>query len=152
MPRLSAGLLLHREGSAGLEVFIAHMGGPFWRGRERAWTIPKGQVEAGEEPLAAALREFEEEIGAQAPDVPYELLGTFRQSSAKSVVVFAGRSDFQIGEIHSNTVTIEIPRGSGRTIEIPEVDDARWVDLAEARPLVVAGQVAALDELQRTMP
>lgn len=149
MPRLSAGLLLHHERNGDLHVFIAHMGGPFWRGRERAWTIPKGEIEPGDEPLATALREFQEEIGVPAPEVPYVELGTFRQSSAKSVTVFAGRAKLHIDEVHSNTVAIEVPRGSGRLIEVPEVDDARWVPLSDARDLIIAGQVAALDALEQ---
>ncbi|MFC4243454.1 NUDIX domain-containing protein [Gryllotalpicola reticulitermitis] len=148
MPRLSAGVLLYRETPAGDEVFIAHMGGPFWRGRERAWTIPKGELEPGENPLLAALREFAEEIGVAAPHVDYVELGMFRQSSAKSVVVFAARAELRVDEVHSNTVKIELPRGSGRMVEIPEIDDARWIDVAKARTLVIAGQVAALDAAQ----
>jgi len=147
---VSAGLLLHRTGPSGPEVFLAHMGGPFWRSRPRAWSIPKGLVEAGEEPLATALREFAEEIGVPAPVTAADLtdLGEFRQASGKRVRVFAARaSGFSVDTARSNTVRLELPRGSGRFVEVPEVDDARWVGLDEARELVVAGQVAALDAL-----
>ncbi|WIE66759.1 NUDIX domain-containing protein [Curtobacterium sp. MCLR17_054] len=147
---VSAGLLLHRTGPSGPEVFLAHMGGPFWRNRPRAWSIPKGLVEAGEEPLGTALREFAEEIGVPAPVTAAGLtdLGEFRQASGKRVRVFAARaSGFSVDTVRSNTVRLELPRGSGRFVEVPEVDDARWVGLDEARELVVAGQVAALDAL-----
>ncbi|WP_433953694.1 NUDIX domain-containing protein [Curtobacterium flaccumfaciens] len=147
---VSAGLLLHRTGPSGPEVFLAHMGGPFWRNRPRGWSIPKGLVEAGEEPLGTALREFAEEIGVPAPVTAADLtdLGEFRQASGKRVRVFAARaSGFSVDTVRSNTVRLELPRGSGRFVEVPEVDDARWVGLDEARELVVAGQVAALDAL-----
>lgn len=147
---MSAGLLLHRTGPSGPEVFLAHMGGPFWRNRPRAWSIPKGLVEAGEEPLGTALREFAEEIGVSVPVTAADLtdLGEFRQASGKRVRVFAApASGFSVDTVRSNTVRLELPRGSGRFVEVPEVDDARWVGLDEARELVVAGQVAALDAL-----
>jgi predicted NUDIX family NTP pyrophosphohydrolase len=148
MPPRAAGLLLHRGSGTALEVFIAHMGGPFWRRRPRAWTIPKGELEPGEDPLSAAVREFREEIGIDAPDGTRELLGEFRQASGKVVTVFAVHApDFSVDVVRSNTVSLELPRGSGRFVEVPEVDDARWADVAAARDLVVAGQVAALDAL-----
>ncbi|WP_419772872.1 NUDIX domain-containing protein [Curtobacterium flaccumfaciens pv. flaccumfaciens] len=147
---VSAGLLLHRTGPSGPEAFLAHMGGPFWRNRPRGWSIPKGLVEAGEEPLGTALREFAEEIGVPAPVAAADLtdLGEFRQASGKRVRVFAARaSGFSVDTVRSNTVRLELPRGSGRFVEVPEVDDARRVGLDEARELVVSGQVAALDAL-----
>ncbi|PZE39444.1 NUDIX domain-containing protein [Curtobacterium sp. MCPF17_031] len=148
MPPRSAGLLLHRGAGPSLEVFVAHMGGPFWRRRPRAWSIPKGEIEAGEDTLATALREFGEEIGVPAPGGTPELLGDFRQASGKVVTVWTlDAPDFVVEVVRSNTVSLELPRGSGRSVEVPEVDDARWVPLAEARGLVVAGQVAALDAL-----
>ncbi len=143
----SAGLLLYRTGASGTELFIAHMGGPFWRRRERAWSIPKGEY-TDEQPLEAALREFHEEIGVPAPDVPWSELGEFRQASGKRVVVFAGAAPgFSVVAVRSNTVRLELPRGSGRFVEVPEVDDARWVGVDDARTMLVAGQVAAVDAL-----
>jgi len=131
-----------------LQVFIAHMGGPFWQGRPRAWSIPKGLLEDGEDALAAARREFAEEIGVPAPDGDAVDLGEVRQASGKRVRVFALRADgFAVDEVRSNTVRLELPRGSGRFVEVPEVDDARWVPVDEARELLVAGQVAVLDRL-----
>jgi len=145
---LSAGLLLHRGTGDATEVFVAHMGGPFWRGRARAWSVPKGIVEPGEDALATARREFAEEIGVPAPAGPVRDLGEVRQASGKRVRVFAVEAPaFAVAEVRSNTVRIELPRGSGRSVEVPEVDDARWVSLDEARELLVAGQVAALDRL-----
>ncbi|WP_258375198.1 NUDIX domain-containing protein [Curtobacterium sp. MCSS17_008] len=146
----SAGLLLHRGSTAGsdLQVFVAHMGGPFWRTRPRAWSIPKGLLEDGEDPLAAARREFAEEIGVPAPEGDVVDLGEVRQASGKRVRVFALHADdLTVDRVRSNTVRLELPRGSGRYVEVPEVDDARWMSIAEARALLVAGQVAALDLL-----
>ena len=146
----SAGLLLHRRSpvDGSLEVLVAHMGGPFWRRRPRAWSIPKGLLEDGEDPLATARREFAEEIGVPAPHGPVLDLGEVRQASGKRVRVFALRADgFVVDEVRSNTVQVELPRGSGRLVEVPEVDDARWVAVDEARELLVSGQVACLDRL-----
>ncbi|PZE84363.1 NUDIX domain-containing protein [Curtobacterium sp. MCBD17_032] len=148
MPLRSAGLLVYRGSGPALEVFIAHMGGPFWRRRPRAWTIPKGGAAPGEDSLATALREFAEEIGTPAPAGPPELLGDFRQSAGKVVTVWAVHApDFSVDVVRSNTVSLELPPGSGRFVEVPEVDDARWTPVDTARDLVVAGQVAALDAL-----
>jgi predicted NUDIX family NTP pyrophosphohydrolase len=146
----SAGLLLHRRRPVDgtWQVFVAHMGGPFWRNRARAWSIPKGLLEDGEDPLAAARREFAEEIGVAAPDGPVLDLGEVRQASGKRVRVFAVRADgFAVDAVRSGTALVELPRGSGRFVEVPEVDDARWVAVDEARELLVAGQVVALDRL-----
>ncbi|MFJ3036057.1 NUDIX domain-containing protein [Curtobacterium pusillum] len=145
---LSAGLLLYRVDDAGLQVWIAHMGGPFWRRRPRAWSIPKGLVEGDEDVLETARREFAEEIGVPVPSGPTIDLGEHRQASGKRVRVFALEApSFDVAEVHSNTVRLELPRGSGRFVEVPEVDDARWVSIDAARDLVVAGQVGALDRL-----
>jgi predicted NUDIX family NTP pyrophosphohydrolase len=146
----SAGILLYRR-SPDLQVWIAHMGGPFWaRKDEGAWSIPKGIVETtdvdGE--LAAALREFAEEIGTPAPSTPYELLGEFKQPSGKTIVAFVGEADFAPDSIVSNTFPLEWPPRSGRVQEFPEVDDARWFPLDEARTKVVKGQRPILDALE----
>lgn len=145
---LSAGLLLYRIGDPGLQVWIAHMGGPFWLRRPRAWSIPKGLVEGSEDVLETARREFAEEIGVPAPSGTPIDLGEHRQASGKRVRVFAVEAPaFDVTEVHSNTVRLELPRGSGRFVEVPEVDEARWVSIDAARTMVVAGQVAALDRL-----
>ena len=153
MPVTSAGVLLWRRLTAPAEpeVFIAHMGGPFWaRKQAGAWSIPKGEYVDGEAPLAAARREFAEEIGAAPPDVAYVDLGEFRYSSGKLVRVFAGAAPtFEIAELQSNTFELEWPPRSGRRQSFPEVDEARWVPVSEARELLVAGQRPALDALLR---
>ena len=147
MTETSAGILLYRRGRQ-LEVWIAHMGGPFWARKDAAaWSIPKGLYAAGEAPLAAALREFEEEVGTPPPAVDYELLGEFRQPSGKVITVFAGESDFSIEKLLSNTFTIEWPPRSGRMQDFAEIDDARWVTLDTARTKLVKGQLAVLDAL-----
>lgn len=145
----SAGILLYRITDAGEpQVWIAHMGGPFWaRKQDAAWSIPKGEYDAGEDPLVAAKREFEEEIGVPAPDVPYAGLGEFRQPSGKVVTVFAAEADFAVDRLVSNTFELEWPKGSGVLRQFPEVDDARWVGLPDARVKLVRGQLAVLDAL-----
>jgi len=153
--RTSAGILLYRcppdaaanPGSA-VEVWIAHMGGPFWaRKEEHAWSVPKGEFTPPEEPLTAALREFAEEMGWPAPAAGYALLGTFRQSSAKAITVFAAAADFPAREVRSNTFVLEWPAGSGTLREFPEVDRAGWFPLEEARAKLVRGQAQVLDAL-----
>jgi predicted NUDIX family NTP pyrophosphohydrolase len=144
----SAGILLYRKGAGGLEVWIAHMGGPFWaRKPTQSWSIPKGEYLPDEEPLLAALREFAEEIGTPPPAVDYFELGAFRQPSGKIITVFAAESDFQPDGIVSNTFAMEWPRGSGTVQDFPEVDDARWVTESEARSKLVKGQLPLLDAL-----
>lgn len=149
----SAGILLWRRGGAssagsGVEVLIAHMGGPFWaRKRERAWSIPKGELEPGEDALVAARREFEEELGIPAPDADYALLGEFRQRSGKTVTVFATEADLDVADAVFGEFEMEWPPRSGRMRGFPEVDEVRWVGIDEARVLLVTGQTPALDRL-----
>lgn len=146
----SAGIMLHRMTGSGLEVFLGHMGGPFWaRKQEHAWSIPKGEAEPAESDLAVALREFAEELGSSAPDLPYIELGTFRYSSGKTVTVFTGEAaDFELAELRSNEFELEWPPRSGRMQRFAEFDAARWVPVLEAGALLVAGQVPALDALR----
>jgi predicted NUDIX family NTP pyrophosphohydrolase len=144
----SAGILLWRRGDDGLEVFIAHMGGPFWARKDAAaWSIPKGEFLPDEDALLAARREFVEEIGVPAPDLDYRELGEFRQSSGKVVVAFAAESDFTVDEVHSNTFPVEWPPRSGRIQEFPEIDRAEWMPLADAEWRLVKGQVPLLEAL-----
>jgi predicted NUDIX family NTP pyrophosphohydrolase len=151
-PRRSAGLLLYRLRDGRPEVLIGHMGGPFWAKKdEGAWSIPKGEYEDGEEPLAAARREFEEELGSPPPDGEALPLGEVRQSSGKRVTAWAVEGDFDASEIHSNTFEMEWPPRSGRTQPFPEIDRAEWVDLPTARRGLVKGQVALVDELERAL-
>lgn len=145
----SAGILLHRMTASGLQVFIGHMGGPFWaRKQERAWSIPKGESEAGEADLEVARREFAEEVGSPAPEGEYLELGTFRSSSGKTLTVFAAEAaDFDPVQVVSNEFELEWPPHSGRIARFPELDRARWVDLDEARRLLVGGQQPILAAL-----
>ena len=124
------------------------MGGPFWAKRDdAAWSIPKGEVLEGEVDLAAALREFSEEMGHPAPEAKWTLLGEFVQPSRKVVVVFTGEADFAVDRVNSNLFELEWPPRSGRIQQFPEIDDARWFPLEISREKVVRGQVAVLDAL-----
>jgi predicted NUDIX family NTP pyrophosphohydrolase len=148
----SAGILLYRAGSTGeLELWIAHMGGPFWAHKdEHAWSIPKGEYLEDEDPLIAARREFTEEIGTPPPPGDYELLGVFKQPSGKLITTFAAEADsFQPDEIVSNSFPMEWPKGSGSIKEFPEIDDARWFGEATARTKLVKGQLPIVDALVR---
>lgn len=155
MPVRSAGILLYQRVPAqaagtedGLQVWIAHMGGPFWSRKDaHAWSIPKGEYSDGEDPLVAALREFAEEMGVPAPDTGYRLLGEFRQPSGKFITVFAAQAEFAPEVIRSNTFPLEWPRGSGKIQHFPEIDDARWFPEQEARLKLVKGQLPILDAL-----
>ncbi|MET4539557.1 putative NUDIX family NTP pyrophosphohydrolase [Arthrobacter bambusae] len=152
MPIRSAGILLHRTASSGeLQLWIAHMGGPFWARKDHhAWSIPKGEFPEDEDPLAAAKREFTEEIGSPPPVAAYELLGVFRQPSGKLITAFtAEANDFQPEQIISNTFPMEWPKGSGVMKDFPEIDDARWFEESEARTKLVKGQLPILDALVR---
>ena len=147
MPRRSAGLLLFRRRIGGLEVFLAHPGGPFWAKKDlAAWTIPKGEYEPDEEPLAAARREFEEETGFKV-DGEFIELGTVTQGSGKIVSAWAVEGDFDPAKLVSNTCEVEWPPRSRRMIEIPEVDRGAWYSLDEARTKIFTAQVEFLDRL-----
>ena len=146
----SAGILLYRRSERGLEVFIGHMGGPFWAKKDAgAWSIPKGLIDPDEDPLDAALREFHEEIGTPAPRVEYRLLGDFRYVSGKVVTVYVAESDFHVDELKSGTFELEWPRNSGTFHTVPEIDDVGWFTLDEARVRLVKGQVPVMSALER---
>ena len=149
MKVLSAGILLYRQrAAADLEVWIAHMGGPFWAHKnDRAWSIPKGEYFQDEDPLVAAKREFAEEMGVPAPAVDYVELGSFRQPSGKVITVYTAESDFDPERIVSNTFSLEWPKGSGTVQSFPEIDDAVWATEPEARTKLVKGQQPILDAL-----
>ena len=149
---VSAGLLLYRVSGGRPEVLLGHMGGPFWAKKdEAAWSLFKGEYGPGEEPLAAARREFAEETGSPAPDGEVLALGEVRQSSGKRVVAWAIEGDFDVAELRSNTFTVEWPPRSGRYADFPEVDRAEWFDLATARGKLVRAQAAFIDRLERAL-
>lgn len=152
MPKLSAGLLLFRETDGALEVLIGHPGGPFWaRKDEGAWSIPKGEYIEGEDPWAAAQREFTEEIGTPPPAGRRIDLAPVRQPGGKVVTAFAVRGDLDADGVVSNTFTLEWPRGSGQFREFPEIDRAGWFDLAAARVKLLKGQRPLLDQLEAAL-
>ena len=150
MPKRSAGILLYRHGPTGAEVLLVHPGGPFWAKRDLGvWSIPKGEIADDENGLAAARREFAEETGfALPPGAEAVALGSFRQSSAKTVEVWAVEGDADPDTLVSNTFRMEWPPRSGRYREIPEVDRAAWFALAEAERRLVKGQVPIIAELR----
>jgi predicted NUDIX family NTP pyrophosphohydrolase len=144
----SAGILLYRKGAAGLEVLLIRPGGPFWRGRDAgAWMIPKGGVGEGEAPLEAAIREFEEELGSPPVGLPRPL-ARIRQAGGKWVEAFALEGDLDCAGVRSNLFTLEYPPGSGRLRDFPEVEEARWFPLAEARAMMLPSQLPLLDALE----
>jgi predicted NUDIX family NTP pyrophosphohydrolase len=144
----SAGILLHRSFAGRIEVLLVHPGGPFWAKRDAGvWSIPKGEYLPGEEPLAAAIREFAEELGSAPPDGEPIDLGEIRQKSGKRVRGWALAGDFEVGTVRSNTVEIAWPPRSGRTLEIPEVDRAEWFSVAVAREKIVPAQAELIDRL-----
>lgn len=147
--KVSAGLLLYRRGAGGgLEVFLAHPGGPFWvRRDEGAWTIPKGVIDPGEDPLAAACREFEEETG-HPPTGPFAPLGSIRQKSGKTVHAWAWEGDADPARAVSNTMKVEWPRGSGKWQTFPEVDRCEWFDPVTARRKINPSQAELIDRLE----
>jgi predicted NUDIX family NTP pyrophosphohydrolase len=150
--RRSSGVLLHRGEAGELEVLLVHPGGPLWARREEgAWSIPKGEYADGEDPLAAARREFEEELGTPPPAGDAADLGEVRQKSGKWVRAWAIAGDFDTSLLVSNTFELEWPPRSGRKIDVPEVDRAEWFGLARARAKINPGQVPLLDRLERSL-
>jgi predicted NUDIX family NTP pyrophosphohydrolase len=148
VPRQSAGILLYRFAGEASEVLLVHPGGPFWARKDAGvWSIPKGEYDDTEDPLACALREFEEETGtALDPEEPVEL-GSIKQRSGKVVTAWAAEGDLDADSIASNTFTMEWPPRSGTTAEFPEVDRAGWFSLDEAREKLNPAQVEFVDRL-----
>ena len=147
MKQVSAGILLYRWRGGSLEVLLVHPGGPFWRGKDDgAWMIPKGGIDPGETALEAAVREFEEELGSPPMGVPTALC-TVRQKGGKWVEAFALEGDFDPATLASNSFTLEYPPRSGAYRDFPEVDDARWFAIDEARRTILPSQRPILDAL-----
>lgn len=151
MPQHSAGLLMFRRSGSTLEVLLVHPGGPYWaRKDDGAWSIPKGLFEEGEEPLAAAQREFEEETG-QLPDGRFVELGVFRQPSGKRIHAFAVEGDFDLKSFKSNNFSMEWPPRSGRMAEFPEADRAGWFGKSEALVKITGGQRQIIEALSQRL-
>jgi predicted NUDIX family NTP pyrophosphohydrolase len=143
----SAGILVYRERGS-FEVLVVHPGGPFWANRDAAsWSIPKGEIDDGEDPLAAARRELGEELGSALELTGLVDLGEVRQKAGKTVRAWGARGDFDPETLASNTFEMEWPPRSGRRQEFPEVDRAAWVEVAEARRLLLPAQTAFVDRL-----
>jgi predicted NUDIX family NTP pyrophosphohydrolase len=150
MVKTSAGLLLYRRVETGdrVELLIGHMGGPFFSRKDAgAWSIPKGEYTTDEEPLAAAVREFTEELGVPPPAGEVVDLGTAKTSGGKVVWIFARQGDLSLDVVVPGTFEMEWPRGSGRMASFPEIDRALWVAPEEARAKLVASQVVFVDRL-----
>lgn len=147
----SAGLLLFRTSGEELEVLLAHPGGPYWRRRDAgAWTIPKGQVGLGETDMAAARREFAEELG-YAPPGDLLPLGEAKQPGGKLVVIFAVRGEWQPQHLSSNHFELEWPPRSGRLQSFPEVDRAAWFSIGAAKEKLLKGQLVFLERLAEAL-
>ena len=148
MLKLSAGILMYRRGSGGLELLLVHPGGPFWAKKDQgAWSIPKGEYTDGEDPWTVAQREFQEELGLQLPAGPRIDFGALKQPSGKVITAFAVEADLDVSDTHSNTFQMEWPQGSGRMREFPEVDRVGWFAVAQARTKLLKGQRPFLDRL-----
>jgi predicted NUDIX family NTP pyrophosphohydrolase len=145
--KTSAGLLLYRRRGEDMEVFLVHPGGPFWAKKDLgAWSLPKGEIEEGEDPLAAAVREFKEETGFTI-DGELRPLRSLRQSSGKTIMAWAVEGDCNPTELRSGLFSMEWPPRSGKQQEFPEVDRGAWFTLEEARRRIVPGQAPFLDGL-----
>jgi predicted NUDIX family NTP pyrophosphohydrolase len=146
--RRSAGILLYRQGAGGLEVLLVHPGGPFWAKKDLGvWSIPKGEYEDGDNPLASALREFEEETGTRLQAAEPVELGTVTQRAGKQVTAWALAGDLDVATVRSNTFTMEWPPRSGRQAEFPEVDRAEWFGVDAAREKLVPAQAELIQRL-----
>jgi predicted NUDIX family NTP pyrophosphohydrolase len=153
--RQSAGILLYRRAAAGPQVLLVHPGGPLWAKKDLgAWSIPKGELGAGEEPRECALRELAEELGDAAPRLqPQDLveLGSIRQKGGKVVRAWAAEAEFDPAELRSDTFAMEWPPRSGAEREFPEVDRAGWFEPGEAREKLLAAQAELVDRLLESL-
>ena len=148
-PNLSAGILAYRRGERGLEVLLVHPGGRFWRNKDDgAWSIPKGEIGASDDPEQTARREFAEEVPA-ASIASLQALGEIRQRGGKRVIAFCGKADFDTASLSSNTFEIDWPPKSGCRQAFSEVDRAEWFDLEIARSKILSGQIELIDRLEK---
>lgn len=147
--KVSAGILLYRVRSGEAEVLLVHPGGPFWARKDvGAWFVVKGEIDPGEEALAAAKREFAEELGSEPPAAEFIPLGTVRHKSGKVVHAWAVEGDLDAAAIKSNTFSLEWPRGSGKMKEFPEIDQARFYRFAEGARLMHPAECTFLVRLR----
>jgi predicted NUDIX family NTP pyrophosphohydrolase len=151
LPKTSAGILLFRRSGDGIEVLLGHPGGPFWKKKDTgAWSIPKGLIASGEEPLEAAKREFAEETG-HTPRGEFVSLGDAKQPGGKIVHVWAAEDDWNAEQLKSNSFQMEWPPRSGRQQSFPELDRAAWFSMAEARDKILKGQLVFLSRLGESL-
>jgi predicted NUDIX family NTP pyrophosphohydrolase len=148
MTKRSAGILMFKGRGRALRLLLAHPGGPFWAKKdEGAWSIPKGEYDEGEDPLAVARREFEEELGSPAPSGALTELGELVQPSRKRVTAYAIEGDLDPSSLESNLFKMEWPPRSGTMQSFPEVDRAQWFTVEEAREKILSGQRAFIERL-----
>ena len=151
MGKESAGLLMYRVKTGKLEFLLVHPGGPFWKAKDAgAWTLPKGELGAGEEPLTAAKREFEEELGLK-PSGPFVELGSIKQKAGKVVHAWAFAGDCEPSQLQSNTFEMEWPPRSGRRQTFPEVDRAEFFAIEIAREKINPAQRPFLEKLSERL-
>ena len=151
MPAKSAGLLMYRTTHGEVEVLLVHPGGPFWAKKDAgAWSIPKGEINSGEDAFAAAEREFEEETGFK-PTGPFAELGKVRQKSGKIVTAWAFRGDCDPAALVSNTFEMEWPPHSGHLMSFPEVDRGAWFSMVDAREHILKSQAELLARLAQLL-
>jgi len=144
----SAGIVMYRGSGTALELLLVHPGGPFWAKKDDgAWSIPKGEYDQGEDPLAVARREFEEELGSPPPAGDIIALGELEQPSRKVVTAYAVEGDLDAGGLRSNLFEMEWPPKSGRIQSFPEVDRAAWFTPDQARIKMLPGQRPFIDRL-----
>jgi predicted NUDIX family NTP pyrophosphohydrolase len=148
MTKRSAGILMYRRSSRGIELLLAHPGGPFWASKDQgAWSIPKGEYDDSEDALSAAKREFAEELGSALPARPFLDLGAIKQPSRKVITAFAVEGDFDPATLVSNRFELEWPPKSGRKQSFAEIDSVQWFSASEAREKIQPGQAEFIDRL-----
>jgi predicted NUDIX family NTP pyrophosphohydrolase len=148
MAKLSAGILMYRRSPRGIELLLAHPGGPFWASKDQgAWSIPKGEYDDSEDALSAAKREFAEELGSALRARPFLDLGAIKQPSRKVITAFAVEGDFDPATLVSNHFELEWPPKSGRKQSFTEIDSAQWFSASEAREKIQPGQAEFIDRL-----
>jgi predicted NUDIX family NTP pyrophosphohydrolase len=150
MGKKSAGILLYRKKNNCLEIMLIHPGGPFWAKKDiGVWSIPKGEFNEDEEPLIAAKREFEEELGKKVLLKEFVELAPVKSKSRKTVYAFAAEEDFDTTNIKSNLCWVDWPPHSGKKIEVPEVDKAEWFDIETAKKKIIGYQLPLIEEISK---